>query len=41
MRNLVFFFGLLVAYTLIYTGVSKFWQGVTAAPIGIGAAIVP
>ncbi len=30
MRSLFLFFGLLLAYTLIYTGVSKFWHGVTA-----------
>jgi hypothetical protein len=29
MRNILLFFGLLVSYTLIYTGLSKFWQGVT------------
>ena len=39
MRNLFLFFGLLVAYTLIYTGVSKFWQGVTVSPVGIGRGI--
>jgi hypothetical protein len=32
MRNLLLFFGLLVSYTLIYSGVSKFWHGVTAFP---------
>jgi hypothetical protein len=30
MRNLVLFFGLLLAYTFIYSGVSQFWHGVTA-----------
>lgn len=32
MRNLLVLFGLLVSYTLIYTGLSKFWQGVTVFP---------
>jgi hypothetical protein len=30
MRNLFLVFGLLVAYTLIYAGISHFWGGVTA-----------
>jgi hypothetical protein len=29
MRYLLIFFGLLIAYTFIYTGLSKFWDGVT------------
>lgn len=33
MRNLVLFFALLTAYTFIYTGLSKFWQGVTVFPV--------
>lgn len=32
MRNLLVLFGLLVSYTLIYSGVSKFWHGVTVFP---------
>jgi len=32
MRNLLLFFGLLVSYTLIYAGLSKFWHGVTVFP---------
>lgn len=30
MRYLLIFFGLLLGYTFIYAGVSKFWHGVTA-----------
>jgi uncharacterized membrane protein YphA (DoxX/SURF4 family) len=30
MRYLLVFFGLLLGYTFIYAGVSKFWHGVTA-----------
>jgi len=37
MRNLLLFFGLLVAYTFIYTGLSKFWHGVTVFPAAAGA----
>jgi hypothetical protein len=33
MRSLFLFFGLLLAYTLIYAGVSKFWEGVTVLPV--------
>jgi hypothetical protein len=29
MRNIFLFFGLLLAYTLIYTGISKVWGDVT------------
>lgn len=29
MRNLLFFFFILVSYTVIYAGVSRFWHGVT------------
>ena len=30
MRSLVTIIGLLIGYTLIYVGVSKFWEGVTS-----------
>lgn len=32
MRGLFLAVGLLVAYSLIYTGVSYFWHGITAIP---------
>lgn len=36
MRYLVVFFILLLGYTFIYTGLSKFWHGVTyfESPVG-------
>lgn len=34
MRNLLLFFGVLLGYTFIYTGLSKFWHGVTVFPGG-------
>lgn len=34
MRYLVVFFCLLLGYTFIYTGLSKFWSGVTMAANG-------
>lgn len=33
MRNLFLIFGLLVAYTLIYAGLSKFWKDVFVVPV--------
>jgi uncharacterized membrane protein YphA (DoxX/SURF4 family) len=30
MRYLIVFFGLLLGYTFLYAGISKFWDGVTA-----------
>jgi hypothetical protein len=35
MRNVFLFFGLLLGYTLIYAGLSKFWTGVFVFPVGI------
>ena len=34
MLYLIVFFLLLLGYTFIYAGVSKFWKGVTFAPNG-------
>jgi len=34
MLYLIVFFLLLLGYTFIYTGVSKFWEGVTFSPNG-------
>ena len=34
MLYLIVFFLLLLGYTFIYAGVSKFWEGVTFAPNG-------
>jgi hypothetical protein len=37
MRNLFLIIGTLVAYTLVYTGLSYLWSGVTVAPPGSAA----
>lgn len=36
MRNFIAAIFMLLGYTFIYTGVSKFWFGVTASPVSIG-----
>lgn len=32
MRNFIFFLAMLVGYTFVYAGVSRFWSGVTLSP---------
>jgi hypothetical protein len=34
MRNLFLFFGLLLGYTFIYVGISKFWSDFSDTPQG-------